>query len=186
MNKNTLKIIILFFVVGVGFLSFALFVDQSSDLAFSNDKTSLLAQAEKGYVAITPGIQDELGSVDSGEGLSGILNLIFVWGIRIVIALSIVFVVFGAVQYMTTDAIYDKTEGKQRIQAAIGGLILALVSWLILNTINPDILKGGFLGNLDKLQPAQGGGGTSGTESGGTEESPTETGDPSGGEEPGP
>lgn len=107
---------------------------------------------QDGYVSISGIDFDEEGISDGG--IMGILNLAFIWGIRIVIALALVFIVIGAVQYMTTDAIYDKKEGKERITAAIGGLILALVSWLILQTINPDILSSNFLGRLRDLEPA--------------------------------
>lgn len=156
MQRTDIKIIASFFLIGIAFLSFALFVDRSSDTVLneSNNSEVMLAASGESYVSISGVDFDEEGLSD--EGIIGILGLVFVWGIRIAIALALVFVVVGAVQYMTTDAIYDKKEGKKRIQAAIGGLILALVSWLILNTINPDIMGSNFLNRLNELDGSDG------------------------------
>ena len=51
----------------------------------------------------------------------------------------------GAIQYMTTDAISGKEEGKERITKALLGLLLAVGAWLILSTINPDLLGTGLI-----------------------------------------
>ena len=42
---------------------------------------------------------------------------------------------------MGSNSVFAKGKGKKRIQAAVGGLILGLVGWLILQTINPEILE---------------------------------------------
>ena len=55
--------------------------------------------------------------------------------------LAVIMIVIGGVEYMSTDAVYGKSEGKNKITRALGGLLLALISWLILNTINPDTLN---------------------------------------------
>jgi len=77
-------------------------------------------------------------------GFSTYLNTIM--GIMIAIAAiaAVVMIVAGGLQYMTTDAVNSKADGKKKITSAIGGLILALSSWLILNTINPNILEFDF------------------------------------------
>ncbi|MFA6464047.1 MAG: hypothetical protein WCV55_03515 [Candidatus Paceibacterota bacterium] len=56
-------------------------------------------------------------------------------------ALAVLMVIWGGVEYVTTDAIGGKEEGKQKIQNAILGLLLALGSYLILQTINPALLE---------------------------------------------
>src|SRR5690606_22709225 len=55
--------------------------------------------------------------------------------------LAVIMITLGGIQYMTTDAISGKTEGKAVITRALLGLMLALASWLILYTINPNILN---------------------------------------------
>jgi len=98
-------------------------------------------QIQDGYQPITG---DALKDVANQDGLGPLLNQIFLWGIAGTVLLSVLFIVIGAIQYMTTDAVFSKSEGKEKILSAIGGLILALSSYLILSTINPQIVS-----NLD-------------------------------------
>jgi RHS repeat-associated protein len=49
-------------------------------------------------------------------------------------------IVIGGFQYISSDAIMKKSEGKQRIQDAVIGLVLVISAWLILNTINPNLV----------------------------------------------
>ncbi len=66
--------------------------------------------------------------------------------------LAIVMIFWGGVQYMTTDAWQGKNDGKKRIQNAIIGLIMALASYAILNTVNPNLLN--FTFGVDKIDIA--------------------------------
>ncbi|MEN9582364.1 MAG: hypothetical protein RL641_318 [Candidatus Parcubacteria bacterium] len=63
--------------------------------------------------------------------------------------LAVVMIFFGGVQYMTSDALGEKEGGREKIRNAVLGLIIALGSYAILNTINPDLLD--FTFNVDKL-----------------------------------
>jgi len=56
-------------------------------------------------------------------------------------ALAVIMIVIGGVQYISTDAISGKSEGKERIQNALVGLLLAIASYAILYTINPNTVK---------------------------------------------
>ncbi len=75
------------------------------------------------------------------SSLGDFLSQAFSFGLAIAAALAVIMIVWGGVQIMTTDSWSGKSEGKQKIWDAIWGLGLALVSWLILYTINPDILN---------------------------------------------
>jgi hypothetical protein len=66
---------------------------------------------------------------------------VFNTGLAIAATLAVVMIMYGGVKYMTTDAWNNKEEAKEIIQNAVYGLVLALVSYLILYTINPDILN---------------------------------------------
>lgn len=55
--------------------------------------------------------------------------------------LSVVMIVFGGFQYMTSESLGLKSEGKERMLNAVIGLVLLSASFLILNTINPNILS---------------------------------------------
>jgi hypothetical protein len=76
-----------------------------------------------------------------GTQLSEFLSQAFQFGLALAAALAVIMIVWGGVQIMTTDSWTGKASGKEKVWNAIWGLILALVSWLILYTINPDLLK---------------------------------------------
>jgi hypothetical protein len=98
-----------------------------------------------------------LAKASTDGDLMKFLVTVFNWGIGLAVALSVLFIILGGIQYMTTDAIYSKEEGRQKITAALAGLLIALSSWLILNQINPDILKKNNLTlNSDLINGAKG------------------------------
>lgn len=72
---------------------------------------------------------------DLNTYIPGIFNL----AIGIAGVLAVLMIVIGGVEYMTTDAIGGKSEGKERISNALRGLLLVLVSWILLHTINPKL-----------------------------------------------
>jgi len=55
--------------------------------------------------------------------------------------LAVVMIVIGGIEYMSTDAFSGKEEGKSRITNALLGLVLLVGSFLILNTINPNLVN---------------------------------------------
>lgn len=81
------------------------------------------------------------GMVDIDKGLGDYLNALFRFIIGLAGVLAVVMIVFGGIQYMMTDVVFDKEDAKKKITGAIWGLILALGSFVILNTINPDLLN---------------------------------------------
>jgi hypothetical protein len=75
------------------------------------------------------------------NGLSIYLNTMIALFIGICAVLAVIMIVLGGIQYATSELISSKEAGKERIRNALFGLLLALGSWLILNTINPDLLN---------------------------------------------
>lgn len=61
-------------------------------------------------------------------------------GIAVAAGLAVVMMILGGVEYMSTDAIFGKEEGKSKVNDAIIGLVMALCSYLILQTINTAFL----------------------------------------------
>ena len=55
--------------------------------------------------------------------------------------LAVVQIVIGGMEWAFSESILAKGEGKERITQALYGLLIALLSWLILNTINPDLVN---------------------------------------------
>ncbi|MBU1046336.1 pilin [Patescibacteria group bacterium] len=91
-----------------------------------------------------PGIPNKTNSL--GEYLGGIFTL----AIGIASALAVLMIVIGGFKYMTSEAVSYKTAAMQQIQDAILGLIMVLASYLILNTINEDLV--GFNLNLKPVE----------------------------------
>ena len=89
------------------------------------------------------------GFTATGSGQLGqFLSQAFQFGLALAAALAVIMIVWGGVEIMLSESAFKKGDGKQKIQDAIYGLLLALVSWLILYTINPNIL------NWDNIFPA--------------------------------
>jgi len=77
------------------------------------------------------------GSNQVGEYLNGLFQI----GVALAGILGVFLIVMGGFQYMTTDAISKTTEGKKMIRNAITGILLALLSWLLLNTISNNLVN---------------------------------------------
>ena len=103
-------------------------------------------------------------SADPGEYFNNIYRLM----VGITGVLAVIMIVVGGLEYIASAANPSaKESAKKRIWAAIGGLLLALSSYLILQTINPDLVN--FNLNIEKKTLQQTGGAPSGgTTSGGT------------------
>ena len=68
------------------------------------------------------------------EGIYNTMLIVAVIAAALMITIGGVYYIFSYVPGM-------KEEGKKTITAAVLGLLIALMSWLILYTINPDLLK---------------------------------------------
>jgi len=79
---------------------------------------------------------------EAPKNIGDYFNTIFKIVIGLCGALAVVMIVIGGVQYMGDESIFGKTEAKSKITSAIFGLIIALGSYALLNTINPDLLGG--------------------------------------------
>ncbi|HEY4506438.1 MAG TPA: hypothetical protein VJJ24_03265 [Candidatus Paceibacterota bacterium] len=70
------------------------------------------------------------------------LQRIYYFALMSAVILAILMLVIAGAEYTAAGVSPSaKEDAKKRIMYALGGLLLALLSWLILNTINPDILK---------------------------------------------
>ncbi len=123
MKFGNKKIAILSIFTGLSFIIFGGVVN----FAYAVDNSSYIP------LAPLPRTIDDKGQVNLNTYIPGIFNL----AIGIAGVLAVLMIVIGGVEYMTTDAIGGKTEGKERINNALWGLLLVLVSWILLHTINP-------------------------------------------------
>jgi len=97
--------------------------------SFALDYTPLEGQAFKDF------------GVVNAKTLPQFLSGAFQFGLAIAAALAVIMIVWGGVEIMLSESVFKKEDGKKKIQDAIWGLVLALVSYLILWTINPNILN---------------------------------------------
>lgn len=75
------------------------------------------------------------------SSLKDYLNLIFRAAIGITGVLAVIMIVICGIRLMGTPSVSGKSEAKQCIWNAIFGIVIVLGSWLLLNTINPQLLQ---------------------------------------------
>jgi hypothetical protein len=75
------------------------------------------------------------------NGFGDYLNNIYTFGIRAAGVLAVLMIAIGGVEYMLSSVPGAKTDARGRITAALGGLAIALVSFLVLQTINPNLVN---------------------------------------------
>ncbi len=87
---------------------------------------------------------NKLTKYDPSQGTTQIgnyLNTMIRIFIGLCAVLAMIMIIMGGLEYMTSELISSKESGKQKITDAVLGLLLALSSWAILNTINPKLLE---------------------------------------------
>lgn len=103
-----------------------------------------------GYIPLAPlpggETKTDIETGQSGVYLTYYLQAVFSFGITVAAIAAVMSLVFAGVQYMTA---YGNpaaiSSAKERIINALFGLLLAISAWLILYTINPDLVKSGLL-----------------------------------------
>jgi hypothetical protein len=82
-----------------------------------------------------------IGGATKVLDLADYIAKVYNWGIGAGMIVAAVFLVMGGFRYLTAgDSSARASAGKKHIVEALIGLVLMLGSWVILNTINPDIL----------------------------------------------
>ncbi len=105
-------------------------------------------------LAPLPGLDKQIDTKRSDANpcpLGNYLNIIIKLFFGICGVLAVVMITMGGVQYMTSELVSSKEAGRESITHAVIGLLLALAAYLILNTINPDLLNA-CLNNMDDVK----------------------------------
>ncbi len=111
-------------------------------LAFSVCTTIYAATAPYTVLAPLPGTTIEQNcTANCTTDLQTYLPGVFWWSIGLAAAMAFVMITYGGLVYMTSDAIYGKEDGRKYIENALWGLLLVIGAWVILNTLNPQILS---------------------------------------------
>jgi len=72
------------------------------------------------------------------------LSQVFTISLQIATVLAVLMISYGGFKYITVESFVGKSDAKKKITDAIIGLVLLLVSWLLLYTINPDLVNNDF------------------------------------------
>lgn len=97
-----------------------------------------LSLAKIDYVMLEPNAFPGIST--TGNDLPKFLEMAFQFGLALAAVLAVIMIIWGGVETMLSESVFGKDAGKQKIQDALFGLGLALVSWLILYTINPNLV----------------------------------------------
>ncbi|MBX4189508.1 pilin [Candidatus Parcubacteria bacterium] len=132
MHSNTLKKLFLAYIIVLSTFSFVSKVYAASP-----------CDPSKGYCLLAP---IPLGGANEPETtqvtdfknyIPGVIKLV----IGLAGALAVLMIVIGGFQYISSATIGGKTSGRDTIKNAVTGLLLAISSWVILNTLNPNLVK---------------------------------------------
>ena len=134
----------------------------------TNTQTSNTTQTQssaKGYALLAP-----IPTITSGEvpSLAVYMKALIVVIVGLAIVLAVVMILVGGIGYVLAASPSAMSTGKGYITNALIGLFLAIFSYLLLYTINPDLTVVGL--NIEKLDVSgwSGGGGSSGGGGGGS------------------
>lgn len=102
---------------------------------FDAQNTNTLKEGEYKLLAPIPGLKT------APNNFGEYINIMLKIAIGFCAVLAVIMIVIGGISYMGSESIFGKTEAKSQITKAILGLLIALGSYAILNTINPDFLN---------------------------------------------
>lgn len=100
--------------------------------------------------------QEQTGVASYSNGIQFLFDLM----IGVSIALAVILFTFGAAQGITNDVFGQNMstknlkEGKDTMKNSLVGLLIILGMWLVINTINPDLLRLPALQGLYQLNTA--------------------------------
>lgn len=90
------------------------------------------------------------GPADTKATTATFIPGLFKLAIALSTGLAVIMLIYAGIMYMSTDAFTGKEEAKGIIENALWGLLLAMSAWLILNTINPQLVE--FNLNIEQLK----------------------------------
>ena len=124
-------------------------------LVFAVFLTPAFAQPPTEYQTLSPLPGTKIVKSDAPEVyFTNIFNIF----VAVVAILSVIKLMICGFQYMMSEAVSSKENAKKCIWAVVGGIFLILLSFLILQTINPDLVRIHFDTLKLKIEPLAPGG----------------------------
>jgi|SRR3989344_7583082 len=108
-----------------------------------NIVTKIYAQTTNTVIPLVP----DFASSEAQTGIEGYVKDLFPKLIQFGVAIAILTMTYWGLRKIISNVPGFKTESSERMTAALLGLGILLIAWLVLNTINPEIFKA----SLDKI-----------------------------------
>lgn len=107
----------------------------------------------QGFVPLAPitGLTDS-ATVNATNNLAVFFNNLYKFLIGIAAAIAVIEIIIGGLEISTKDSVSKQSDGRDRIQKAIYGLVLVLSPVIVFSIINPSILNLSL--NLPKIDSA--------------------------------
>lgn len=99
----------------------------------------IISMAQSGEYILLEGGVVGLDTVNVND-IGSYLSLLYQTFFTITVLISVVMIIWGGIEYAFSGIPGSKAQGLSRVWSALFGLLIALSSYLILYTINPDLL----------------------------------------------
>lgn len=116
-----------------------LLISLSFLISFSHTSAQETKPTEYTLLAPIP-LSNPAGTPDTTTNTKEFIPGLFKLMIAIATGLAVLMLIYAGIKYMSTDAFGGKEEAKRIIENALWGLLLAMSAWLIVFTINPDLV----------------------------------------------
>ncbi|HAO64781.1 TPA: hypothetical protein DCQ44_02235 [Candidatus Taylorbacteria bacterium] len=113
----------------------------SAQMVSAVDNTDYLVPQAGNYQPLSPLITSETGAPVPTNDFPTYLNAMYKIGIGACFVLGVIMFTWAGIEYIVVESMSGKSDAKARIWSALTGLGIALVSYIILQTINPDLLS---------------------------------------------
>lgn len=109
------------------------------------------AAEDSGYILLEPSIKAPAGFDTASETpttLSDYISSVYVILFVAVMLLAVIAAIVYGTEYMFTNVYALKINAREKIMKVVWGIGIALISWLIINQINPDLAGNITNGNI--------------------------------------
>lgn len=95
----------------------------------------------------------QLEQAAQNRDIAGYLNVIYLLVIGLGALLAVIKISLAGVKYAMSDIVTNKAEAKKDIEGALLGLAIILLPYIVLTTINPNLVNLDILKNVQTIRP---------------------------------
>jgi hypothetical protein len=93
------------------------------------------------YKSLSPLQDPSTNEEPNRKNFPSYLQSLYRIGIGLCFVLGVIMFTWAGIEYIVSESMGGKSDAKARIKGALTGLAIALVSYILLNTINPKLLE---------------------------------------------